>query len=184
MIPEPHGSRAMAVQGTGKKTKDGRLVWPILRGLMLIVASCALVMFLWGFLYEKNWETVLALALSALSAYGLIAMTHKAETPRATVAVRSTKKKTMQDRLPHWSLIAYGFIMGAGFNWACVFLWFSRRYAFFSFQVVGVTGLAFVLYAAIGVLIGLLTRGNWRRALLVFALAPLGVGCIFLRLGL
>jgi hypothetical protein len=69
-------------------------------------------------------------------------------------------------------------------NWQQEVLWFSRRYAFFSAPVVGATALVLSLYAVLGLLIARLTEGNWRTALLFFALAPCGVAAIVLRLRL
>jgi hypothetical protein len=109
-------------------------------------------------------------------------MNRKPETLPAIEAEGTEKAK--QHRLPDWSLLAYGVIFGVGCNWTCAFLWFSRRYAFFSGPVVGATILIMALYAAIALLVARLTGRNWQIALLVFALAPGALGSIVLRLRL
>jgi hypothetical protein len=85
-------------------------------------------------------------------------------------------------RLPDWCFVVFCFLIGLPFNWACAFLWFSRRYAFFSGPVVGVTGLIVALYAAIGVLVRL--TGGRRIALGVFAVASVIPSAIVWRLDL
>jgi hypothetical protein len=87
-------------------------------------------------------------------------------------------------KLVDWSLLTYCLIIGFGDNWVCAFLWFSRRYAFFSAPVLGATVLVLSLYAVLGFVVAWLTEGNWRTALLFFALAPFGVATIVLRLRL
>jgi hypothetical protein len=181
MIPKGETPEAMKERGA-VKAKYARFFWPILRGIALIMALCAFVPFLAGFLYEGSWGTGVALGAFGLASFALIVMNLKPETLPATEG-EATKKAT-ERRLPDWSLIAYSVVVGLGFNWVCVFLWFSRRYAFFSTPVVGVTCLILALYAAIGLLAARLTGGNWRIALLVFALVPLVVGSTVLRLGL
>jgi hypothetical protein len=69
-------------------------------------------------------------------------------------------------------------------NWICAFLWFSRRCAFFSAPVVGVTAVVIASYGAIALLVALLTGGNWRNGLLVFVVAPFSVAGVVLRLHL
>jgi hypothetical protein len=100
---------------------------------------------------------------------------------------------TRQFRLPQWSLFSYFFIIGLGLNWACAFLWFSRRYAFFSTPVIAVTGLIMAFYAATALLVTWFESSfnnagvagvNWRTALLVFVFAPGALASIILRLGL
>ena len=89
-----------------------------------------------------------------------------------------------QRRLPPWSLVIYLAILGLELNWACVFFWFSRRYAFFSVPVVGVTGLIIAFYAAIALLVARLTGGNRRIALATFGFALVVPAVIVLRSGL
>jgi len=91
--------------------------------------------------------------------------------------------KARQSRLPDWCLVVFCILIGLPFNWACAFLWFSRRYAFFSVPVVCVTVLIVALSAAIGLLVRL-TGGNRRTALQVFAVASCAPSAIVLRLGL
>jgi drug/metabolite transporter (DMT)-like permease len=128
-----------------------------------------------GFLYGDNWGTGLALGVFILATYALVAMTPKPEAPPATAR---------QLGFPGWSLVSYCVIIGLGFNWACVFLWFSRQYAFFSAPVIGATGLIMAFCAAIAFLVARLTRGNWLTALLVFVSASVFPAAIVLRLGL
>lgn len=160
--------------------KYARFFWPILRGIALIVALCAFIEALSEFLYGGKWG--IALPVFMLATYALIAMNPKAET-LPTMKGEATEK-ARQHRLPDWSLVAYCVITGLGFNWCCVFLWFSRKYAFFSVPIVSVTGLILALYATIGLLVARLTGYNWRSALLVFAVAPGVLASIVLRWGL
>jgi len=98
-----------------------------------------------------------------------------------------TSKSQFRDfhaRIKVWSLIIYCIITGLGFNWACAFLWFSRRYAFFSTPVIAVTGLIMAFYAGIALLVARFTGGNWRTALLVFVFVPVVLAGIVLRSGL
>jgi hypothetical protein len=83
-----------------------------------------------------------------------------------------------------WSLVSCCVIIGLGFNWACAFLWFSRRYAFFSIPVIAVAGLIMAFCAAIALLVARLTGGNWRRALAVFVFAEVVPAAVVLRFGL
>jgi hypothetical protein len=142
--------------------------------MVMTVSLCAFIPFLAGFLYEGRWEAGWGWWVYVLASFTLAWMIPTLPTSEGEGTAR-------QFRLQEWSLIAYSFIIGLGFNWVCVFLWFSRRYAFFSVPVVGVTGLIMALYAAIGLLLARLT--NWRIAL-VFAIATCALGAIVLRLGL
>jgi hypothetical protein len=155
------------------KAEHARFSWPIL--MVLAVGLCAFVPMLAGFLYGDNWGTGLALGVFILATYALVAMTPKPEAPPATAR---------QLGFPGWSLVSYCVIIGLGFNWACVFLWFSRQYAFFSAPVIGATGLIMAFCAAIAFLIARLTGGNWRTSLLVFVCASVFPAAIVLRLGL
>lgn len=175
-------------QSTVKKTNYARFFWPILRGIALIVALSAFIADLLGFLYWGKWGTALVvvfflasfammatapprqslgdLILFILTYPGLGSLRNK------TAIEGKGGEKARQQRLPDWSLVIYCVIVGLGCNWACAFLWFSRRYAPFSGPVVGATGLIVASYAAIALVVGLLTGGNWRTALLVFLFAP------------
>jgi len=125
------------------------------------VAVCAFIPFLATFLNGENWG--ISLLVSMIASFALVAIIPKPGTSEE-------KPTTRHLRLFDWWLVTYFVIIGLGFNWACVFLSFSRRYAFFSTPVITVTGLIMASYAAIALLVGLLTRGNWRAALLVFVL--------------
>lgn len=180
MIPKRGTTRVVEDQGAAKKAKHGPLFWPILRGIALIVALCAIIEDLSELLYGRE-KWLIGLPVFMLATYALIALTPNPATTPAIDGEATEKPRHLQ--LPDWSLISYFVLVGLGYNWACVFLWFSRRYAFFSAPVVGVTGLILAFYAAIGLLIARLTGGNWRTALLVFALAPGALATIVLRLG-
>lgn len=91
--------------------------------------------------------------------------------------------KARQRPLPDWCLVVLFILIGLPLNWECAFLWFSRRYAFFSGPVIGVTAVIVVLSAAIGLLVRLTGR-NWRTALQIFAVASCVPSAIVLRLGL
>ena len=162
-----------------KNAKYAASLWLILRGMTLILASLGFIAFLSGFLHGENWG--MGLPVFVVGTVALVAMT---PTPGAlTVPESEGSAKLTQRRIP-WSLIAHCLITGIGFNWACVFLGFSRRYAFFSPPVVGATACIMVLYATIGLLVACLTGKNWRVGLIVFALAPCVLGAIILRLNL
>src|ERR1700751_1354055 len=180
MAPEPSATpHTVEDEGTVKMAKHARFFWPILRGMVLTVALCAFVPFLAGILYEERLGTAWAVALTVfvLSTFTLMAMS-----PRpATLPAAKGKGTAKQLDFPPWSLVSYCILIGLGFNWACVFLWFSRRYAFFSAPVAGVTSLILALYAAIALLLARLT--NWRIAL-IFAIAACAMGGVVLRLGL
>ena len=185
MICRPGTPRATEDQGIVRKAKHARFFWPILRGIALIVALWAFIAFFSVLLYgikrdAGNWGT--AALVFVLASYALVWMNPKPET--LTVVEGEGPEKARQHRLPDWSLLAYCFITGLGCNWACVFLWFSRRYVLFSGPVVGATSLIMALYAAIALLVARLTGGNWRTALLVFAFAPLSLAGLVLRLRL
>jgi hypothetical protein len=157
-----------------KKAQYARFFWPTLRGITLILASCGFIASYSGLLHGENW----GLPVFVVGTIALVAMTAKPD----AIEDEGTEKFA-QRRVP-WSLIAYGIITGVGFNWVCVFRAFSRQYAFFSVPVVGATGLIMVVYAAIGLLVVRLAGGNWRTALVVFAVAPGVLGGFVLRLHL
>jgi hypothetical protein len=93
-------------------------------------------------------------------------------------------ENTRQHWSPDWPILVYCVTIGIGCSWACAFLWFSRRYAFFSMPVAGAAGLITILYSLIALFTGLVTGRNWRTALRVFLLAPGILGGIVLRLHL
>ena len=192
MISKGDIPQAVEHQSTVKKTNYARFFWPILRGIVLLVALSAFIAGLVDYLYWGKWGTVLVVAFF-LASFAMMATTPPRQSLRDSILFVFTypgfgflrnktaiegegTEKARQHRLPDWCLVAYCVIVGLGCNWACAFLWFSRRYAPFSGSVVGATGLIFALYAAIALLVGLLTGGNWRTALLVFLFAPGAVG--------
>jgi hypothetical protein len=152
-----------------------RFFGQVLSWMLLVVALCAFVPLLAGLLYGVNWETGLALGVFALATYALIAMTPTPETLPATIRDVGS---------PTWSVFSYCIITGLGWNWACVFLWFSRRYAFFSIPVITVTGLIMASYGAIAFLVAFLTGGTWRTVLAVFLFATGVPAAVVLRLDL
>jgi len=171
--------QAMKVQDMVKKAKFACFFWPIFRGITLILASWGFISFLSEFLHGKSWG--MGLPVFVVGTFALVAMTPPPDAlpaPDGEVSEKSTKR-----RMP-WLLIAHCVITGIGFNWACVFLAFSRRYAFFSPPVVGATACIMALYATVGLLVARLTGKNWRIALVVFAIAPTVLGGTLLRLRL
>jgi hypothetical protein len=167
------------IEGTVKKANDARLFWPILRGIVLIVAMWAFILSLRGFLYGGNWE--LAVLVFVPASLALIAITPGRET-LPEIEGDKTAWASWQ-RLP-WPIFTYCVITGMGYTWVCAFLWFSRRYAVFSGPVVGAMILILALYAVIGVVVAWLTGGNWRTALLTFGIALCVPSIIVLRLHL
>ena len=161
-LPTPH---AVEGQGTAKNATYARFFWRVFRGTLVIVALCASARLLAALLFEAyggRWE--IAAIVHVLASFTLF----------ATLPKRQAQP---------WSLIIYLAFMGLELNWACAFFWFSRRYAFFSVPVVGVTGLIFASYAGIALLVARLA-GNWRIALAIFGSALLVPPVIVLRLGL
>jgi len=180
MIPRRETPQAIEERGA-LKARYTRSVGPVLRGMVLIVALCAFIPFLAGLLgiYGVSWGA--AGVVFVLASFTLIAITAKPKSPSGIE--EKLAEKSGQHGLP-WSLWAYSLIIGLGFNWVCVYLGFSRRYAVFSAPVVGVTCLILTLYAAIGLLVAYLTGGNWRKALLICAISQGVPAAIVLRLGL
>ena len=162
------------------KAKYASFSAPVPLGMVLTVALCACIQFLAGVLtgvYGLRWFA--GAAVFFLANFTLAAMIPKPET--LTAEGGGTPRKL---RLLDWSLLCYFFIIGLGFNWVCAFLWFSRRYAFFSISVIAATCLIMAFYAVIALLVARLTGRNWRTALLVFAFGPFVLGASVLRLGL
>lgn len=180
MIPKRETPQAIEERGT-VKAKYARFFWPVLRGMVLIVASCAYVSSLPGLLYGAyagKWAV--AMGVFVLASFALGAMLPN----RETLPAIEGGGRARQLRLADWPLVSYLFIIGLSLNWVCAFLWFSRRYAVFSTPVIAVTGLTMAFYAAIALLVARLTGGNWRAALLIFLSAPTVLASIVLRLGL
>jgi hypothetical protein len=162
------------------KAKHARLRGNVLRGIVLIVALYAYVGITQSLLYRGKWDE--HALVFAIASWALIAIARKPETLPAIKGEEPWKQKWW--RLSDWSRLSYCLIMGLGDSWVCAFLWFSRRYAFFSAPVVGATALLLSLYAVLGLFVAWLTGGNLRTSLLFFALAPCGVAAIVLRLRL
>jgi hypothetical protein len=185
MIPKRKTPQANEERGT-VKAKYARFFWPVLLGMVMVVSLCAFIPALAGLLYEGRWEPCWGWGVYVLASFTLAWMI-------PTLPASEGEKTTRQFRLPEWSLFSYFFIIGLGLNWACAFLWFSRRYAFFSTPVIAVTGLIMAFCAVIALLVAWfessfnnadLTGANWRTALLVFVFAPGVLASIVLRLGL
>ncbi len=163
------------------EAKYARLFWPVLRGMASIVALCASVPFLAGLLFEVYGGRWVATGIVfTLASFALIAMIPKSEALLANGGERIAGRRW----LPPWSLVIYVASLSLELNWACVFFWFSRRYAFFSVPVISLTGLILAFYAAITLLVARLSGGNWRIAAAVFAFMLIVPPIIILRLGL
>jgi hypothetical protein len=162
------------------KAKNAGLSGTVVRGIVLLVALSAYIASIARFLYTGSWG-VHALAF-AVAAFVLIALVPEPETLTAIEGEGAATEKLV--RLPDWFLLSYCLIVGVSENWICAFLWFSRRCAFFSAPVVGVTAVVIASYGAIALLVAFLTGGSWRNGLLVFVVAPFFVAGIVLRLHL
>ena len=146
MIPNRE-TRPQAIEDQGAvKAQYARLAGPVLGGIVWIVALCAFIAFLAAGLYRGKWEA--ALLVFILASLALRATVPWREAPHAIEGEGSVTAR--QSSLPDWYLVSYCLVIGVGLDWAYAFLWFSRRYAFFSGPVVGVTGLIVALCAAIG----------------------------------
>jgi hypothetical protein len=150
----------------------------VLRGIVLIVALGAFIPYFVGFLFQAD-RAICAISgvIFVVASFALGAMLPPPE-KLLRIGGEGTKRRV---RMPDWSLIGYFVTIGLVSNWACAFLWFSRRYAFFSAPVIMVTGVIMALYAALALIVGLTGR-NWRTALLVFLFAPGFLGLVVLRL--
>jgi len=186
MIPKRETPQAIEEPGA-VKAKYARFFGPVLLGMVMIVALCALIPFLASFLHEGRWEPGWGWGVYVLASFTLAWMIP------VVLPERKGDWRARQYRWPEWSLFGYFLLVGLGLNWACVVLWFSRRYAFFSTPVIAVTGLILAFYATIALLVAWfeslfnnadLTGINWRTALLVFVFAPFVLASIVLRLGL
>jgi hypothetical protein len=175
-----------------KKATYAYYLWPILRGIALIVALWAFVPFLFSLLQlygAKTWPAgpvfvVASFALTLMHPKRLRSLEISPRWNSGTLPAFAGEgaRKAKRHQLP-WAILAHCFTTGLGSNWACVFLWFSRRYDFFSGPVIGTTVLMIAVYAAIALLVALLTGGNWRKGLAVFAL-EFALAIVVLRLGL
>jgi hypothetical protein len=157
---------------------------PVVRGIVLVVALCSFIPFLEGFLKIGNWGVSLPVFIPASFAFGvasfaLVLMTPKPEILSATSGKRIVTGLNSFDGL----LVSYCVLIGLGLNWACAFLWFSRRCAFFSTPVIAATALIMASYAAMAVLVGLVARRNWRISLVVFVFVPGPLAIIALTFG-
>jgi hypothetical protein len=157
--------------------KKANFFWPAFHGIALILASCGFIASLSEFLDGE--DSTVSLLVFVLGTFALVVMSFRQDT-LPTIEGEGTEK--LKQRRMLWFLFAHCVIIGVGFNWVSAFLVFSRRYTFFSVQVVGATGLIMVVYAAMGVLAAFLTGGNWRKALLVFAGTLLMLGAFIFRL--
>jgi hypothetical protein len=183
----------MRGESSVKKTNSN---WLILRGMALILALWSFVMSLSAFLDGQALRPIPAVVFLAAS-YTVFTIVRPKSLgnwalwlfvlPGFALGGRNNKMEgqgTDNTRRPwsqDWAILVYSICIGLACSWACAFLWFSRRYAFFSGQVAGVTGLITIFYSVIAVLAGLVTGRNWRATLLVFLLAPGIVGGIVLR---
>lgn len=149
----------------------------ILRAMVLVVALCSFVPVLADFVNGRAWG--ISLPIFFLASVGVIGIMLWPGTASSIERQRTVK----QFRLFDWWLLSYFITISLGLNWACSFLWLSRRDAFFSGPVIAVTALITASYAGIALLVALLTGRNWRTGLLVFAFAPGVLAIIVLRLG-
>jgi hypothetical protein len=180
MIPSRESSHAIEERGTGKRTCP-RFFWPVLRGMVLIVGLCAFISCVEGALFGEEYSTrwLASSIVLIVATFTLLAMAPEPGTLPGIEGEGTARKRTLE-----WSLVSYFAAINLALNWICAFLWFSRRYPFFSTPVVSVTGLVMLFYAAIALFVGRLTGGNWRTALLVFVFVPFFLGIVVFRFGL
>jgi len=169
----PHGTKDKTIV----RGSYVRFFWPVLRSIALIVALWAFVTDLPALLYWGKWGPTWP--AFAIASFALIAMTPRPETLPAIEGEGEDVRRCVP-----WLLLIYCAITGLGYTWGCVFLWFSRKYTFLSGPVIGTLTFVLVSYGVVGLVVGRLTGGNWRTALLVLALAPCAISGIVLRLGL
>jgi hypothetical protein len=177
MIPRQYPTQAVEENGTAK-VKHVRFLGPVLFWVVMVLAWCALIAAV-AFLavLPKRFEAYMAFWLFLSASFALTMVF-----PLLLIERRGSWRER-QYGWQEWSLMSHFFIIGLGLTWGCTFLGFSREYAFFSFPVVTVTGLIMAFYAAIALLVAVLTR-HWRGAVLVLAFVPSVVALIVLRLGL
>jgi hypothetical protein len=178
MIPKRATPKAIEDQST-VKANYASSARRVLGGIVWIVALCAFIAFLAAGLYGGKWEA--ALLVSILASLALRAIVPGREAPHAIEGEGTVTAR--QSGLPDWYLVSYCVVCGLGVDWSCAFLWFFRRYAFFSGPVLGVTGLIVALCATIGFLVARMMKRDWRTALAVFALASWIVDGVALRWG-
>jgi hypothetical protein len=173
MTPNREAPQAIEDRGIAK-AKYARFFWPVLHGMVFIAALCAFIPFLAGMLYGEKLGTgtVLALGVFLLASFALGLM------------AQPFPARPSQLGFSGWSVVGYFSIIGLGFNWACAFLWFSRRYTFFSIPVMTLTASIVAVCAVIALLVFRLTGANWRKALAVFLFAEIVPAVVVLRLGL
>jgi hypothetical protein len=82
------------------KSKYALFWWLILHGMVLVVALCAFIPFIVGFLYGGNWAT--APSVFFLASFSLALMLPNPE-PLPPIEGQG---KARQFRLPHWSLVS------------------------------------------------------------------------------
>jgi hypothetical protein len=164
MIPNRETPRAVEDKGTVKAKHTG-FARAVLGVMVLIVA---LYSFGAGFLAtvvsRGKWGA--AVLVFALASYAL-RMIPTRGTLQATEDQGTVRARELW--LPDWCLAGFLIISGLAFNWACAFLWLSRRYALFSGPVLGVTGLIVTLYAAIAFLATRRFGGRWLTAVAIFS---------------
>jgi len=186
MIPTRETSQAIEERGK-VKARYARFFVPVLFWIAMIAALCALPTAVTSLANEGRWDPGLGWCVYGLASFTVAWMI------RTLLPKKKGDWRERQYGWQEWSLFSYFFITGLGFNWACAFLWFSRRYALFSAPVIGVTGLIMAFYAAIALFVGWFeslfnnadsTGLNWRAALLVFVFAPVVLATIVLRLRL
>jgi len=186
MIPKRETPQPIEEPGT-VKAKYARFFGPVLLGMVMIAALCALIPFLASFLHEGRWEPGWGWVVYPLASFTVAWMIP------VVLPKRKGDWRAKQYGWPEWSLLSYFFLVGLGLNWGCVVLGFSRKYAFFSIPVIAATGLIMAFYAAIAFLVSWFessfnsadsTGVNWRTALLFFVFAPVILASIVLRLGL
>jgi len=179
MIPRQDPPQAVEENGTAK-AEHARFLRPVLFCVVITLAWCAFIAalaFLAVLPYAKRLEADMAFWLF-LFASSALTMTIPLLLPKKRGGWRERQYGWQE-----WSFMSHFFIIGLGLTWACAFLAFSREYAFFSFQVMAVTGLIMALYVAIALLVAAMT-GHWRGTVLVLAAVPYAMALIVLRLHL
>jgi len=150
------------------KAKYARFFTAVLWIMVLIVPLYVFIADIAG-LPGGSWR---AAVLVALVAYALRMI------PKRKTLPAIENQGTMKTRprwLPDWFLFGFLILIGLIFNWACAFLWFSRRCAFFSVPVLAVMGFIVAFYASIGSLVARLIGRDWRTAVGIFALTSYAV---------
>jgi hypothetical protein len=94
--------------------KYARFFGPVLLGMVMIVALCALIPFLASLLHEGRWEPGWGWGVYVLASFTLAWMIP------VVLPKRKGDWRARQYRWPEWSLFSYFFLAGLGLNWACV----------------------------------------------------------------